>query len=94
MTPSRGSRRPKTLVVAPFGAEVATVSDEEAWTLKLRLAREEGILAGTSSGAAAAVALRLAADLGPGKLVARIFPDTGERYFSMAEWFPPAEARR
>ena len=58
-----------------------------------RLAREEGILAGTSSGAAAAVALRLAADLGPGKLVATIFPDTGERYFSMAEWFPAPEAR-
>jgi cysteine synthase A len=71
--------------------EVATVSDEEAWAMKLRLAREEGILVGTSSGAAAAVALRIARELGPGKLVATIFPDTGERYFSMAEWFPPAE---
>lgn len=74
--------------------EVATVSDEEAWAMKLRLAREEGILVGTSSGAAAVVALRLARALGPGKLVATLFPDTGERYFSMAEWFPPPEARR
>ena len=73
--------------------EVATVSDEEAWAMKLRLAREEGILVGTSSGAATAVALRLARDLGPGKLVATIFPDTGERYFSMAEWFPSTGGR-
>ncbi len=72
--------------------EVATVSDEEAWAMKLRLAREEGLLVGTSSGAAAVAALRVARALGPGRLVATLFPDTGERYFSMAEWFPP-EAR-
>jgi cysteine synthase A len=81
-------------VLAP-GAydQVIAVSDEEAWAMKLRLAREEGILVGTSSGAATVAALRIARALGPGKLVATVFPDTGERYFSMAEWFPPAEAR-
>ncbi len=73
--------------------QVVTVSDEAAWAMRLRLAREEGILVGTSSGAAAVAALRVAAALGPGRLVATVFPDTGERYFSMAEWFPPPEAR-
>jgi cysteine synthase A len=70
---------------------VETVSDEEAWEMKARLAREEGILAGISSGAAAVAALRIARELGPGKQVVTVFPDTGERYFSVAEWFehPP-----
>jgi cysteine synthase A len=66
---------------------VATVTDEEAWATKERLAREEGLLVGPSSGAAAAVALRVARELGAGKTVATVFGDTGERYFSMEEWF-------
>ena len=69
---------------------VETVSDDEAWRMKLRLAREEGLLVGVSSGAAAVAALRVAGELGPGKSVLTVFPDTGERYFSMAEWFPEA----
>ncbi len=69
---------------------VMTVSDEEAWRMKLRLAREEGLLVGISSGAAAVAALRVAGELGAGKGVLTVFPDTGERYFSMAEWFPEA----
>lgn len=69
---------------------VMTVSDEEAWQMKLRLAREEGLLVGISSGAAAVAAMRIAAELGAGKGVLTVFPDTGERYFSMAEWFPEA----
>jgi cysteine synthase A len=68
---------------------VITVGDEEAWEMKQRLAREEGLLLGISSGAAAAAALRVARELGAGKLVATVFPDTGERYFSMDEWFEP-----
>ncbi len=71
---------------------VERVADEEAWKLKLRLAREEGLLVGVSSGAAAAAALRIARELGPGRRVATVFPDTGERYFSMAEWFGPGGA--
>jgi cysteine synthase A len=69
---------------------VETVSDESAWEMKVRLAREEGILAGVSSGAAAVAALRIARELGPGRIVVTVFPDTGERYFSIAEWFEPA----
>jgi cysteine synthase A len=76
-------------------AEVVRVDDQAAWALKVRLAREEGILAGVSSGAAAWAALEVARALGPGRTVATIFPDTGERYFSVAEWFAAAaEARR
>ncbi|HVI95778.1 MAG TPA: cysteine synthase A [Anaeromyxobacter sp.] len=76
-------------------SEVVRVEDEAAWELKERLAREEGILAGVSSGAAAWAALEVSRTLGPGRVVATIFPDTGERYFSVAEWFDvPAEARR
>jgi cysteine synthase A len=73
---------------------VLAISDEEAWETKQRLAREEGLLVGTSSGAAAAAAVRVARELGAGKVVATVFADTGERYFSMEEWFPPAEGTR
>ncbi len=74
---------------------VLTVTDEEAWETKQRLAREEGLLVGISSGAAAAAAIRVARELGPGKVVATVFGDTGERYFSMEEWFEaPREGRR
>ncbi|MFL5271150.1 MAG: pyridoxal-phosphate dependent enzyme, partial [Anaeromyxobacteraceae bacterium] len=69
---------------------VLTVSDEDAWQMKLRLAREEGLLVGVSSGAAAVAALRVARELGPSRSVLTVFPDTGERYFSVAEWFPEA----
>lgn len=66
---------------------VMTVSDDEAWVMRLRLARDEGLLVGVSSGAAAVAALRVAREMGPSRSVLTIFPDTGERYFSMAEWF-------
>jgi cysteine synthase A len=66
---------------------VVTVADAAAWDMKERLSREEGILAGVSSGAAALVAARIATELGASKVVATVFPDSGERYFSMAEWF-------
>jgi cysteine synthase A len=72
---------------------VERVSDEEAWAMKLRLAREEGLLVGTSSGAAVVAAIRVAIALGAGRRVATVLPDTGERYFSMAEWFPREGAR-
>jgi cysteine synthase A len=74
---------------------VLTVSDEEAWATKLRLAREEGLLVGISSGAAVAAAARVASELGPGRIVATLLADTGERYFSMEAWFPlPSPAAR
>ncbi|MEW6268420.1 MAG: cysteine synthase A [Thermodesulfobacteriota bacterium] len=62
---------------------VETVSDEEAIEVARRLAREEGILSGISSGAAAAVALRLGRlPEFAGKTMVVILPDSGERYLS------------
>jgi cysteine synthase A len=66
---------------------VVTVTDGEAWAMHARIAREEGLLVGISSGAAALAAVDVARELGPGKVVVTVFPDSGERYFSMAEWF-------
>jgi cysteine synthase len=60
--------------------EVLTVTDAEAFATCRRLARKEGLLAGGSSGVAAAAALRIARRLGPGKTVVTIFPDGAERY--------------
>jgi cysteinyl-tRNA synthetase len=61
--------------------DVVNVEDEEAFETARRLAREEGLFVGMSSGAAVAVALRLARDLNHGLIVA-IAPDGGERYLS------------
>jgi cysteine synthase A len=55
--------------------------------MKQRLAREEGLLVGISAGAAMVAALALAAELGPGKHVVTVLCDTGERYFSLDEYF-------
>ena len=76
---------------------VVAVTDEDAWAMKVRLARAEGLLVGISSGAAVVAALAIARELGRGKIVATVLADTGERYFSMAEWFEtpaPREPRR
>lgn len=58
------------------------VTDEEAIKTSRRLIREEGILCGISSGTNVTAALRLAKELGEGKTVVTVLPDTGERYFS------------
>jgi len=62
--------------------EIVQVADEDAAETTRRLAREEGILAGISSGAAAWAAIQVAGRLGKGKLVVTLLPDTGERYLS------------
>ncbi|MHC4660892.1 MAG: cysteine synthase A [Planctomycetota bacterium] len=62
--------------------EVITVADDEAKTAARRLAKEEGILTGISSGAALHAALKAAENLGKGKTVVVLLPDTGERYLS------------
>jgi cysteine synthase A len=61
---------------------IDTVSTEEAKTMTRRLAREEGIFAGASSGANVVAALRLAAELGPAATVATLIVDSGLRYLS------------
>lgn len=62
--------------------EVITVANEEAFETARRLAKEEGILGGISSGAAVSVALQVASRLGKGKKVVAIIPSNGERYLS------------
>ena len=62
---------------------IETVSDDEAFEVSRRLAKEEGIISGISCGAAAAVAVRLAhLDEYAGKTIVVILPDSGERYLS------------
>lgn len=62
--------------------EVIQVRDEEAIDITKKLAREEGLLLGISSGAAIYVALRKAKEIGKGKKIVVIAPDSGERYLS------------
>ncbi len=61
---------------------VCIITDGEALSTSKRLAAEEGILCGISSGTNVAAALKLAKKLGSGKTVVTILPDTAERYFS------------
>jgi cysteine synthase A len=62
--------------------EVLHVTDDEAWEMTRRLAAEEGLMVGISSGAAAVGAARVARRLGQGHTVVTILPDSGERYLS------------
>ncbi len=98
-TISRGERGPSKIqglaagfvpknYYAEFVDEVRTVTDVDAWRMKTELARGEGLLVGISAGAVVHVALEVARELGPGKNVVTVLPDTGERYFSMEEYFP------
>lgn len=61
---------------------VITVDNEEAFETSRRVAREEGILGGISSGAAIFAALKIAKELGAGKRVVAVLPSNGERYLS------------
>jgi len=63
---------------------IEKIADEEALETARRMAKEEGILVGISSGAAVAAALKVAKRLGKGKKVLAISPSYGERYLSTA----------
>ena len=62
--------------------DIYIVSDHEAIETAKRLAKEEGLMCGISSGTNVAAAIKLAEKLGPGKTVVTVLPDTAERYFS------------
>jgi cysteine synthase len=65
---------------------IMTVTDEEAAAAAHQLAEHEGILCGISSGAILHASCIVARELGPGKRLLAILPDTGERYLS-TDWF-------
>ena len=67
--------------------DIITVSDREAYDMAKVLTKKEGIFGGPSSGAALVASLKVAKDLGEGKRVVTVFPDTGERYFSISQYF-------
>jgi cysteine synthase A len=71
--------------------DVRTVSDRAAYEMKQRLAREEGLLVGISAGANVHVATQIAKQLSPEHVVVTLLCDTGERYFSLDEYFHEGE---
>ena len=62
--------------------QIERVSTEEAVAMTMRLAREEGLFAGTSTGANVIAALRLAQQLGPDATIVTVMCDTGMKYLS------------
>lgn len=62
--------------------EARAIPEDEARAMARRLAREEGLLVGTSSGLNVAAAVALARELGPGKVVATVAVDTGLKYLA------------
>lgn len=77
---------PKTLDLRVID-EIIAVDDMDAYRTAKRLAREEGLLVGISAGAAAFAAVQVAERLPKGKRVVTVFPDGGERYFSLEPYF-------
>jgi len=67
---------------ADIADRIEQVSTEEAVAMTTRLAREEGLFAGTSTGANVIAALRLAEQLGPGATIVSVMCDTGMKYLS------------
>ncbi len=63
--------------------EIIKISDEEAFEMTKRMASEEGMLVGISTGANIAAALKIASKIGKGKKIFTVAPDGGEKYISM-----------
>ncbi|MFQ5455291.1 MAG: cysteine synthase A [Nitrospirota bacterium] len=66
---------------------VITVNDDEAYNTSKLLSKKEGLLVGISSGANTCAAKKIARELGRGKKVVTVLPDTGERYISVEKYF-------
>ncbi len=81
---------PEILDTSVYDA-VLQISDADAAHYTRRLAREEGLLVGISSGANVCAAVRVARELGPGKIVVTVLCDTGQRYLS-TDVFTPQES--
>jgi cysteine synthase A len=83
-------------VPANFDASVVdrlmAVRDDDAWRMRERLAREEGLLVGISAGANVAAAVQIGLELGSDAHIVTLLCDTGERYFSLAPHFAPSPA--
>ncbi len=62
--------------------DICIITDEEAINTSKDLARKEGLMCGISSGTNVAAAIKMAKQLGKGKVVVTVLPDTAERYFS------------
>ena len=62
--------------------EIIHVENDDAFETSRRVAKEEGVLGGISSGAAVYAALKIAKELGKGKRVVAVIPSNGERYLS------------
>ena len=82
---------PKNLDLALLD-ECKMIYEEDAFPLARRLAREEGVFVGMSSGAAVTAALQVARELGPGKVVLTLAADTAARYISTELFEDPPEA--
>ncbi|ERM92914.1 cysteine synthase [Caldanaerobacter subterraneus subsp. yonseiensis KB-1] len=67
--------------------EIIKVKERDAFEMSMKLAKQEGILCGISSGANVFAAVEVANRLGKGKRVVTVLPDTGERYLSMHKLF-------
>ena len=67
--------------------EIIQIDDKEAFQMTRRLGKEEGLSVGISGGAAVVAALKVAQKLPSGRRIVVILPDTGERYFSMEQYF-------
>jgi cysteine synthase A len=80
MIPGIGADFAAPLYEAEIADSIIGVTDGDANQIALRLAREEGLMVGISSGANVFAALQVARDLGAGKTVVTVLPDTGERY--------------
>src|SRR5262249_35011739 len=80
-----GSTSQPTIIDPPFRAGPLEVTAQESRERARQLAKREGLLVGTSSGAALAASLRLASKLGEGTIVT-LFPDDGQRYLGEPYW--------